>query len=134
MHATATREKVRTGGLCHVAIDVSDPGRSERFYTDMFDMEVVSRSARIVHLKTAGAGDSFFLFRADGPVDPRGCGLAHFHFGFKIYEANYDKALDYIRQNGIRVHPNPSRAPGRFVYIEDPDGYVIQLEPGDCGG
>jgi hypothetical protein len=32
------------------------------------------------------------------------------------------------------VHHNPHRAPGRFVYIEDPDGYVIQLEPGDCDG
>ena len=125
---------MKTGGLCHVAIDVSDLDKSARFYTGMFDMEIVGRSDRIVHLKTAGAQDSFFLFRADGPVDPRGCGLTHFHFGFKIDERNFDLALDHIRKNGVRVHHNPHRAPGRYVYIEDPDGYVIQLEPGDCGG
>jgi catechol 2,3-dioxygenase-like lactoylglutathione lyase family enzyme len=134
MHSTMTHERIKTGGLCHVAIDVSDLGRSVQFYTDMFDMKVIGRSERIAHLKSAGAPDSFFLFQADGPVSPRGCGLKHFHFGFKIDESNFDRALDYISKNNIRVHQNPDRAPGRFVYIEDPDGYVIQLEPGDCGG
>ena len=133
MHATEIRGKVKTAGLCHVAIDVSDLMRSVRFYTNMFDMKIVEQSDRIVHLKTAGAKDSFFLFKADGPVSPRGCGLADFHFGFRIDDENYDRALEYIRDNDIKIHDNPHRAPGRFVYIEDPDGYVIQLEPGDCG-
>ena len=34
-------------------------------------------------------------------------------------------------------HQNPEREAGKFIYIEDPDGYVIQLEPreeGKCGG
>jgi catechol 2,3-dioxygenase-like lactoylglutathione lyase family enzyme len=134
MKTTRMHERIKTGGLCHVAIDVSDLDHSIQFYMSMFDMEIVSRSDRIVHLKTAGAKDSFFLFRADGPVNPTGCGLKHFHFGFVIDDANFDRAMDYIKQNNIKVHHNPNRTPGRFVYIEDPDGYVIQLEPGDCGG
>jgi catechol 2,3-dioxygenase-like lactoylglutathione lyase family enzyme len=132
MHATTTRGKIKTAGLCHVAIDVSDLGRSLRFYADLFDMEIVGQSDRIVHMKTTGAKDSFFLFQADGPVSLPAGGLTHFHFGFMIDDANFDRALEYIKDNDIRVHPNPHRAPGRFVYIEDPDGYVIQLEPGDC--
>jgi len=134
MQATETEGRIKTGGLCHVAIDVSDPGRSAQFYMGMFDMEIVSRSDRVVHMKTTGAKDSFFLFRADGPINPRGCGLKHFHFGFIIDDENFDRAMDYIKKNNIRIHQNPDRVPGRFVYIEDPDGYVIQLEPGDCGG
>lgn len=134
MQATETQERVRTGGLCHVAIDVSDLDRSAQFYTGMFNMEIVDRSGRYVQMKTIGAKDSFFLFRADGPVNPRGCGMKHFHFGFIIDDANFDRAMDYIKRNYIPVHHNPDRAPGRFVYIEDPDGYVIQLEPGDCSG
>jgi catechol 2,3-dioxygenase-like lactoylglutathione lyase family enzyme len=134
MHATTTSGRIKTAGLCHIAIDVSDLGRSVRFYTGLFDMEIVRQSDRIVHMKTAGAKDSFFLFRADGPVSLAKGGLTHFHFGFRIDDANFDRALEYITDNNIRVHPNPHRTPGRFVYIEDPDGYVIQLEPGDCGG
>jgi catechol 2,3-dioxygenase-like lactoylglutathione lyase family enzyme len=134
MHATKTHGYIKTAGLCHVAIDVSDIERSVRFYTEMFDMEIIGQSDRIVHMKSAGAKDSFFLFQADGPVNPLECGLKHFHFGFRIDDANFDRALGYIKDKNIRVHHNPHRAPGRFVYIEDPDGYVIQLEPGDCGG
>lgn len=130
-------ERIATGGLCHIAIDVSDVERSTTFYTDMFTMNVVSRSNRIVHLKTSGADDSLFLFKADGPVNPRGCGMIHSHFGLRIDDRNFDKALEYIKENDIKVHPNPNREAGKFIYIEDPDGYVIQLEPreeGECGG
>lgn len=134
MQATETQGRVKTGGLCHVAIDVSDLDRSAQFYTAMFHMKIVDRSDRFVQMKTVGAKDSFFLFRADGPVNPRGCGMKHFHFGFIIDDENFDRAMDYIKTNNIRIHHNPDRAPGRFVYIEDPDGYVIQLEPGDCSG
>lgn len=134
MYASESQGRIKTAGLCHVAIDVSDLERSTRFYTDMFAMEIVGRSDRIVHLKSTGAADSFFLFKADGPVNPQACGLSHFHFGFRIDDAGFDQALDYIEKNKIRVHHNPHRTPGRFVYIEDPDGYVVQLEPGDCGG
>ncbi len=133
MQATEARGQVVTGGLCHVAIDVSDLDKSLKFYTDMFNLEVVSRSDTSVHLKTPDARDSFFLFKASSPVNPLGCGQSHAHFGFRIDDRNFDRAIDYIQKNRIRVHHNPGRSPGRFVYIEDPDGYVVQLEPGDCG-
>jgi catechol 2,3-dioxygenase-like lactoylglutathione lyase family enzyme len=132
MNTAITREKVRTKGLCHVAIDVSDMNRSAKFYTDMFDMDIVTRTDHYVHLRTSGAHDSFFLFKADGPVSPQACGMTHMHFGFRIDSQNFDRAMEYIKSNNISIHENPRRGPGRFVYIEDPDGYVIQLEPGDC--
>jgi len=132
MHATTTREKVKTTGLCHLAIDASDVDRSVKFYTDMFNMEIVGRTNKFTQLKTTGGHDNIFIFKADAPVNPQACGLTHMHFGFRIDDENFEKALDYIQKNHVKVHHNPARAPGRFVYIEDPDGYVIQLEPGDC--
>jgi catechol 2,3-dioxygenase-like lactoylglutathione lyase family enzyme len=137
LHATATREKIKTGGICHIALDVTDLRRSVKFYTDLFDMDVVSSSDNIVHLKTSGADDSFFLFKADAPVGPEKCGMRHMHFGFRISEDNFDRAMEFIKKNNIKIHPNPARKPGRYIYIEDPDGYVIQLEPREgckCGG
>jgi len=121
-------------GLCHIAIDVSDLEKSEKFYTGIFDMTTVSRNDRIVHLRTTGARDSLFLFQADGQVKLKSCGLSRFHFGFMIDDDNFNRAMIYIKKNNIRIHQNHERPPGRYVYIEDPDGYVIQLEPGDCGG
>jgi len=132
LHATTTREKVKTRGLCHIAIDVTDVGRSTKFYRDMFDMDIVGSTGKYVHLQTPGGHDSLFLFKADGKVDLKAGGLTHMHFGFRIDDDNFDRAMEYIKRNNIKVHPNPARGEGRFVYIEDPDGYVIQLEPGDC--
>ncbi|HMK46896.1 MAG TPA: VOC family protein [Methanocella sp.] len=129
-----TSEKIKTKGLCHIAIDVSDLQKSEKFYTDIFDMTIVSRNDRFIHLHTTGAQDSLFLFRADGKVSLKSCGLSRFHFGFRIDDDNFDRAMIYIKKNNIKVHQNRERPPGRYVYIEDPDGYVVQLEPGDCGG
>jgi len=40
--------------------------------------------------------------------------------------------MKYIKENGIKIRDNPARGPGHYIYVEDPDGYVIQLEPGDC--
>ena len=131
------QERINTGGICHIAIDVNDLEQSTKFYIDMFAMDIASRSNRIVQLKTSGADDSFFLFKADSPVNPRGCGMMHSHFGFRIDERNFDLAIDYIKRNNIKIRPNPDREAGKFIYIEDPDGYVIQLEPregGECGG
>ncbi|WP_174590511.1 VOC family protein [Methanocella conradii] len=132
MHTVIAGEKVNTMGLCHIAIDVSDIERSLKFYTEMFDMDVLDRTDRFIHLRTHGGHDSFFLFRADGPVNPRKGGLTYMHFGFKVDDENFEKALEYINKHDVKVHPNPARGPGRYVYIEDPDGYVIQLEPGTC--
>lgn len=132
MHATTAKERIKTGGLCHIAIDVTDPERSAKFYTGMLNLEVAVRREKYLQLKTPGGNDSFFLFKADGPVNLKAGGLTHMHFGFRIDESNFDRAMEYIKKNGIKIHPNPARGPGRYVYIEDPDGYVIQLEPGDC--
>lgn len=111
--ATTMQERINTGGICHIAIDVSNLEQSTKS-TDMFTMDIVSRSNRIVHLKTSGADNSFFLFKADGPVNPRGCGMTHSHFGFRIDDRNFDKAVDYIKGNDIKIHPTPDRGAGKF--------------------
>lgn len=48
MVITTMKERINTGGLCHIAIDVSDLELSTKFYTDMFTMDIASRSNRIV--------------------------------------------------------------------------------------
>lgn len=106
--------------------------RSARFYTGMLNMDIIGRTDHYIQLRSEGKHDSLFLFKADGPVNPRACGLTHMHFGFRIDDKAFDRVMDYIKRNNIKIHPNPDRPPGRYVYIEDPDGYVVQLDPGEC--
>ncbi len=110
-------------GLFHLAINVTDLDRSVRFYTDMFRIDVLRREEDMAIMHTPGSDDSFVLFRASGPVAPSGIA----HFGFKVDDHNYDRAMDYAQRNKIPIISNPVRNTGRFLYIEDPDGYVIQI-------
>ncbi len=123
MQVTTTREKVKTDGLFHVAINVTDLDKSVKFYTDLFRIDVLRQDEDMAVLHTPGTDDSFVLFRAAGPVAPSGIA----HFGFKVDDYNYDRAADYVRQQGITVLSSPVRNAGRFLYLEDPDGYVVQI-------
>ncbi|MGA9141539.1 MAG: VOC family protein [Methanocella sp.] len=123
MQATTTQENIKTMGLFHLAINVTDLDRSVRFYTDMFRIDVLRREEDMAIMHTPGSDDSFVLFRASGPVAPSGIA----HFGFKVDDHNYDRAMDYAQRNKIPIISNPVRNTGRFLYIEDPDGYVIQI-------
>jgi tRNA threonylcarbamoyl adenosine modification protein YjeE len=123
-------EKVKTGGLCHIAIDVNDLDRSAEFYTGMFDLEIVGRSNRIVHMKTRGADDSFFLFKADGRIDPQRCGMTHMHFGFRIDDGNFEKAIEYLREKGLAASQKKAGriAAEGMAYAAVIDGVGVAVE------
>lgn len=114
---------MKTRGLCHMAINVADMDRSIRFYTDMFEMEVLRRTRDMAFLHTPGSQDNLALFRAAGPVRPSGMA----HFGFAVDEVNLNRAMDYIRSNKIKTMTDQATITDRFIYVLDPDGYVIQI-------
>jgi catechol 2,3-dioxygenase-like lactoylglutathione lyase family enzyme len=123
LQVTSTEERVKTMGLFHLALNVTDLDRSVKFYTDLFRIDVLRQEEDMAILHTPGTSDSFVLFRANGPVAPSGIA----HFGFKVDDNNFDKAMNYVQKHGITVISSPIRATGRFLYIEDPDGYVVQI-------
>jgi catechol 2,3-dioxygenase-like lactoylglutathione lyase family enzyme len=123
MQFTESAEKVTTRGLSNVAINVTDLDRSVRFYTGFFQLDVLRRGNDRVFLHTPGSLDCLTLLRSVGAVAPSGIA----HFGFKVDDVNFDRAREYVRRNSIRVVSSPTRPPGRFLYVLDPDGYVIQI-------
>jgi catechol 2,3-dioxygenase-like lactoylglutathione lyase family enzyme len=110
-------------GLFHLAINVSDLDASVKFYTDLFRIDLLRQQDDMAILHTPGSNDSFVLFRANGPVAPSGIA----HFGFKVDDGNFDRARDYVQKKGIKIISEQTRNTGRFLYIEDPDSYVIQI-------
>ena len=72
---------VETYGLTHLALAVSDPGRSARFYEDVFGCVRVFEDASKVELQTPGFRDVISLERASAGDGSKG-GIAH--FGFRL--------------------------------------------------
>ena len=116
---------ITTHGLNHLALPVTDPQRSARFYSELFDMEITSSSPNVAFLKSRGGWDMIALSRSEAPV-PSSRGTLH--FGFRVDPEQFDAALETIREKWVQTVSEPSeRAIGRYIFIEDPDGYVVEI-------
>ena len=117
---------MKTAGVYHLQISVSDLDRSLAFYTGLMGMEELFRADETVFLRTPGARELLALQPVEGPVDPKAGGMDH--FGFYVTLEDLDTAVAEVRVAGVEVLEKGSFAPGMpFAYIKDPDGYTVEL-------
>ena len=116
---------IPTNGLNHLALPVRDPQRSAEFYAGLFNMKIASSSPDVAFVKTLGARDLIAFNRSEAKV---GSSRETMHFGFWVEPEQYDAALRAIEAAGVTKISEPSRrAIGRYIFIEDPDGYVLEI-------
>jgi metallothiol transferase len=103
-------------GLNHLALRVTDVGRSRDFYLKHLGLKVVTESETNCFL---GCGKNFVaLFRSDEP------GMDHYCYTVPGYSA--DDAVTKLNEAGL----SPERHSNR-VYFDDPDGLTVQLAGSD---
>ena len=116
---------ITTNGLNHLALPVKDPERSAPFYANLFNMEITSSSPDIGFLKTIGSTDMIALKRSDIEVVSSRDTM---HFGFIVDPEQFDAALRTIEEKSVKKVSEPNeRGLGRYIFIEDPDGYTIEI-------
>ncbi len=116
---------ITTNGLNHLALPVKDPERSAQFYADLFNMEITSSSPEMAFLKTVGATDMIALNRSKAEVVS---GRESMHFGFMVDPEQFDAALRTIEEKSVKKVSEPGRRGiGRYIFIEDPDGYTVEI-------
>jgi catechol 2,3-dioxygenase-like lactoylglutathione lyase family enzyme len=121
---------IKTQGLHHIHLVVRDLERSLRFYQSVFGMEERFRDGpHMVFLSTPGSRDLITLNQDDAEPDKAGQSGGIAHFGFKLsHGSDLDAAAGEVERGGGRVLSRGEHAPGvPFVYVADPDGYVIEL-------
>ena len=116
---------ITTNGLNHLALPVRDPEQSARFYADLFNMEITFSSPDVAFLKTVGARDMIALNRSEVEmVSSR----ETMHFGFWVDPEQFDGAVRTIEERSVKKVSEPSRREiGRYIFIEDPDGYTVEI-------
>ena len=116
---------IATNGLNHLALPVKDPERSVEFYVDLFNMEIISSSPEMAFLRTAGAKDLIALNQSESAVPSS---RETMHFGFIVEPEQFDAALLTIEEKSIKKVSEPGKRDiGRYIFIQDPDGYVIEV-------
>jgi catechol 2,3-dioxygenase-like lactoylglutathione lyase family enzyme len=117
---------IRTLGLSHLALTVSDLERSFQFYHDVFGMLAVYREPGFIQAQTPGARDVLVLEAGEENVGESG-GIKH--FGFRLADArDIDKAAAAIERAGGKIKHRGEFCPGEpYVFFADPDGYEVEV-------
>jgi catechol 2,3-dioxygenase-like lactoylglutathione lyase family enzyme len=121
---------IRTHGLTHIHLVVRDLERSLGFYTGVFGMKEQFRDGpKMVFLNTPGSGDLVTL--NEDPAETPNAGVCGgiAHFGFRLADgADLDAAIAEVEDAGGKLIRRGEHGPGiPFAYVQDPDGYVIEL-------
>src|SRR5438132_14295779 len=112
---------VKTLGLTHLALTVSDLNRSFQFYHDVFGMLAVYREPRFLQAQTPSARDVLVLEEGDADVGKSG-GIKH--RGFRLTDPrDIDKAAAAIEQAGGKITHRGDGVPGQpYAGFSEPDG------------
>ena len=130
---------IRTRGLSHVNLNVSDIERSARFYQDVFGLELLTDytgpmgshpHGRQMIFSTPGCADVIALSQVDGASVGGGGGLSHWGLNLQRDEDVDDAITQVMGAGGKLLSREEYEFEGireRHAYVADPDGYVIEL-------
>ncbi|HUI26224.1 MAG TPA: VOC family protein [Candidatus Kryptonia bacterium] len=121
---------IQTEGLTHIHLVVRDLERSLRFYQSVFGMEERFRDGpKMVFLNTPGSNDLITLNEDPAEARLAGVNAGVAHFGFRLANASHlDAAIAEVEAAGGKLIRRGEHSPGApFAYVQDPDGYVIEL-------
>jgi catechol 2,3-dioxygenase-like lactoylglutathione lyase family enzyme len=107
--------------LNHVTLKVSHLERSREFYQEMFGLPVTKQTDDGYNL---GLEDSFL-----GIYKTETVGLDHICVG--IAEFEFDPVMEKLKQCPDSLKP---RYKGRRIFLQDPDGFRVQLSAVDYRG
>src|SRR4030095_6384336 len=120
---------IKTLGLTHLHLMVSDIPRSLEFYPRGFGMEVKFWAGDgLVFLNTPGSNDLIALHRSEeGQSTGVSGGITPFGFQLENRE-DRDRAISEVVAAGGAFKRRGEFTPGMpFAYVSDPDGYEIEL-------
>jgi lactoylglutathione lyase len=117
--------------LLHTRMRVSDMEQTIRFYTEVLGLEVLERKvsprgSHLAFLKVPNSEELIELtsFPPSGPVKVQE-DLVHLAFQVE----NLDDTIASLSAKGVKVTDGPTQTSSgsRFIFIDAPDGYEVEL-------
>ncbi|MEO9885461.1 MAG: VOC family protein [Balneola sp.] len=116
-------------GLNHITIRVNRIDASKEFYGDILGFEVIRTMGQSMAVYDIGGGDTMVIVEAETSYDPTSRDFRVDHFGFYVESAKkIDELATYFRDKEVTIMSGPAnRKKGRFLFISDPDGNMIEF-------
>jgi len=109
-------------GLRHLALLTRDLRSTERFYTEVLGLEEAFEHEGMIFLRTPGSSDLLNFVEPTRTFDPKASGLDH--FGLHLTPARWKQVRARLTEAGVPISGRRGRT---AVYIEDPNGYTVEL-------
>jgi catechol 2,3-dioxygenase-like lactoylglutathione lyase family enzyme len=116
-------------GMRHVALNVTDIDRCERFYVGLLGMSVEWRPDPDNVYLSSGS-DNLALHRARDGVAPAPEGQRLDHIGFLLSSpGEVDEWYEFLKAGNVEIMaaPRTHRDGARSFYCRDPEGAVVQV-------
>ena len=125
-------EAIAPIGLFEMVLEVADLAASERFYRDVIGLPVVERwgDDRPGVWLALGREDFLGLWppQSGGAVGIHGGrGGSHVHFALRLPMGALDTTRTRLLDLGYAVEERDFGAGNRAIYLDDPDGNVVEL-------
>jgi len=122
----ARPRSIRTFGLTHLALAVSDVDRAFEFYEAVFGMIATYRGDAFLQAETPGMRDVLVFEKRSG-VTGASADIAHFGFRVQAPEDLTD-AADIVTAAGGTVVEQGEFVPGEpYLFARDRDGYLFEI-------
>jgi len=123
---------LKTHGVLHFSLPVTDLDRSREFYENLLGMKVVEQSPRMVFLQTGD--DYLILAKGSEPLKYDSPQSTPVHHAFKVKPDEFAASIDFLRESGVEVFNIEDRNQGVFwgpqAYFLDPDGNKLEIYAG----
>ena len=122
-------DRIPVTGVSELVLEVLDLEAAERFYAGVLGLPVVERwPHRDAFWVMAGDRTRIGLWRPQVGL-AGGRGGVHVHYAMHLAPRDYDGAVARLRAAGLAVeeHHFPNYGDSRAVYVDDPDGNVVEL-------
>jgi len=123
---------LKTHGVLHFSLPVTDLDRSRKFYEGVLGMKVIEQSPRMVFLQTGD--DHIILAKGKEPLKYDSAKNTPVHHAFKVKPDEFQSSIEDLRKNGVEVFNIEDRNEGVFwwpqAYFLYPDGNKLEIYAG----
>jgi len=120
-------------GIHHIALNVKDLGRAEKFYTDVLGFQVTHRFSKgLRHLMLDTGNSAIALFEAPD-LDTREAldhlsETGYLHLAFKANRDQFNVIVEELKNKNVSIDSGPvKRGDGESIYFNDPDNNHLEI-------